>query len=272
MFENDFDPLVLSFLTEITFLQDFLAEGTVEEVKEKKKRDNFFKYERSGDKRKRKMEKQRLIAENIVKQEEEKEEKRDKFVIHRKIVDGLQRLFFLILRDKMKNKFKSTFIGLSKYKKFIRNEFLEGLYVLLNDAIAISDYESKLYGIITTLEIYFTYKYDFKRLVEALYDIICPFNYNLKHEDFGLIEKCIEELFINYKQPIQRVFAIVHRLIILRCLRYSVKIKKIIQSLANVYEIDFSDCFVTKEENYLINIDNFKNFPFYDYFLFKKML
>ncbi|KAF9763623.1 Nucleolar complex-associated protein 3 [Nosema granulosis] len=273
MFEKDFNSKILSYLTDIIFLKDFLNEEVENfEIEKEKKKDKFFKYERSNDKKKRKIEKQRRIAENIVKEETEKEEKRNMFVFHRKIVDALQRLYFLILRDQKKDKFKFTFIGISKYKKFIRKEFLEGLYVLLNDAIALADLESKLYGVITTLEIYAQFKYDFKRLVDAFYSIISPFNYKLTREHLNLVENTLEELFIKYKQPIQRVYAVAHRLIILGTLRYSVEIKRMVKTLGIVHEIDFSDWFVNSNLDTKKDIDNFKNFPFYDYFLYKKML
>lgn len=271
MFECEFTPDILSYLLEITFLKDFLKEGTIEDEPPREKKDKFFKVERSHDKKKRKMEKERRIAENIVREETAKEEKRNVYVFHRKIVDALQRLYFLILRDKKKEKFKWTFIGIQKYKKFIRKEFLEGLYVLLNDAIAIADLESKLHGVITTLEIYAQYKYDFKRLIDAVYTILCPFNYSLKKEHLPLLDNTLESLFVNYKQPIQRVNAVTHRLIILGCLRYSVEIKKMIKNLSTVYELDLTDWFLYKEDE-TNEIDNFRNYPFCDYFLFKKML
>ncbi|WUR02824.1 nucleolar complex-associated protein 3 (NOC3) [Vairimorpha necatrix] len=272
MYETQFHPEVLSFLLEINLLKDFLEEET------EKPKDKFFKIKRSFKKQERKLEKKRRQIEEERRKEKNQEEKQDGFVIHRKIVDSLQRLYFLILRDKIKQKYKYTFIGLKKYKKFIRKEFYEGLYVLLNDSLNISNYEEKLYCILTVLDIYESYRYDFKKLVQALYEILFVFNTNLDITKMKLIEEVVDKLFIKIKQPVKRVHLILERFLIFGCLRYNPVIKRIISKLQSFYDIDFTETFRFNEENALEedlkgrDIDQIEIKPLYCYEIFKNIL
>ncbi|KAK6090516.1 hypothetical protein P3W45_000613 [Vairimorpha bombi] len=272
MYETSFHPDVLSFLLDINLLKEFLEEEVV------KKKDDFFKIKRSFKKENRRLEKSRRKLETERRTEEQKEEKQDGFVIHRRIVDGLQRLYFLILRNKIKQKFKYTFIGVRKYKKYIRKEFYEGLYILLNDSINISNYEEKLYCILTIIDIYESYKYDFKRLVQALYNILYAFNPILSTSKLLLIEQVIDHLFINMKQPLKRVHLILERLIILGCIRYNGLIKRIISRLGSPYDVDFNERFKYNETEYFEgeiedkDIDQMEIKPLYCYTIFKKNL
>lgn len=272
MYETPFSPDALALLLNINLLKEFLVnEG-------KPKKDRFFKTTRSFKKEERKMEKKRRKIEEERRKEETYEEKQDGFVIHRKIIDGLQRLYFLILRDKIKQKFKHTFIGIRKYKKYIRQEFYEGLYILLNDSLNLSNYEEKLYCILTILDIYESYRYDFKNLVHALFNIIYPFNANIGKLKMLLIEQVIEHLFINIKQPIKRVHIILEKLLLFACIRYNPVLSRIIKKLGSFYDVDFLDKFKfndnldLNEEFDKKEIDLVEIRPLYCFEIFKKIL
>ncbi|EQB61641.1 nuclear pre-ribosomes export protein [Vairimorpha apis BRL 01] len=88
-----------------------------------------------------KIEKLRRKKESDVRKDENLDKNQEEYIFHRKIIDG----------------------------EFIRKEFYEGLYILLNENLELCTYEDKLECILTILCIYSDYKYDFKKISTQRY-------------------------------------------------------------------------------------------------------
>lgn len=231
----------------------------------------IFQKENIFDKKLRKEIKKRVIKENLVKKEENEiqDELENKNYI--KTVNALQRLYFTLLKEKREIDYSDVFIGIRMYIKLIRLEFLEGLYVLLQDKIKECSYKEKLEGIRTIIEIYENYGYDFKNVINIFYELLLPYNFN--PTSLNSVNLIIEKLFVKYRQPLNRVFAIMQRLILLRCVRYIDGILQIIKLLEVTYDIDYKDNDMKIKDVIEFNdIDRSDCKPFYEYFLLKKIL
>lgn len=258
----------------------------------------FFKKTFSNEKKVLKEEKKRLKLQKEVRREERIEigEINDKNYI--KTVNALQRLYFTIFKTQNINCFKSSYQGIRKYITLIRKEFREGLYTLLNDSIKYesdiiknnkeyndfyndlnntkinASISSCLEGMFSVLEIYKTSGLDFKRIIDIFYYFVYPLNFNLEISDFEMIYKVGRILFIENIQPKNRIIALMQRLMILRVFRHSLVIPQLIKDLEVKYDIEIKDNEI-KNKKVLENsedIDKVGCKPFYEYYLYKKML
>lgn len=270
MYETNYKSDVLSLLINIKILD---KEKIDEEKNNLKSKDKFFKTTRSLKKDNLKIEKLRRKKESDVRKDENLDKNQEEYIFHRKIIDGVQRLYFQILRKKIKQKFKYTFIGIRIYKEFIRKEFYEGLYILLNENLELCTYEDKLECILTILCIYSGYKYDFKKIVQALYNTLNPFFIN--NDILKKIEIIIDQLFFKTKQPQKRVHVILEKLILIGCINYSYIITNLIKNIESYYDIDFYEKFKFKDlenDNEQKDIDQEEIRPLFCYEIFSKML
>lgn len=249
---------------------------------ERRKRD---KSEKSGKgffakrfligKKERKAEKSRLQLQKEVRQQEKMELDPINEKNYIKTVNAMQRLYFTILKDQNKESFGSTFIGIRKYSKLIRKEFYEGMYTLLLNAIRAADAASALEGILTVLEIYKDYGYDFKRIIDVLFQLVMPFEYSFECELVCNLCVCIRRLFLDISQSKLRVIALVQRLMHCRITRFIPELDRLIKDLEIGYNLEFTDLDAKNAELGDLNgidIDRITYKPCYEYFLFKKVV
>lgn len=223
----------------------------------------------------RKVEKQRLIQQNVVKKEEDASLGflEDKNYV--RTVNALQRLYFTILKQNVCVSYRSTFIGLRKYIKLIRVEFREGLYVLLNDTIKDAAVLSKLEGILTILAIYGGSGLDFKRVIDIFYEILRPFNFELEIGAFEGVKVVLKQLFVDIKQPLARAYVFAQRIMHLRCMRHVPGAGELIKMLEVAYDIDFNDNDLKYKNMYdpsVSDVDKIECKPFYEYYLYKRII
>ena len=234
----------------------------------------FFKKQFLKDKKDLKEEKKRLQLMKQVRMQEESELGSINEKNYIRTVNALQRLYFTVLKTHNEPSFKNTFIGIRKYIKIIRKEFHEGLYTLMIDAIKISNISASLEGMLSIYEIYKDSGYDFKRILDSLFSIICPFNFQFDATHHELFAKVLRLYFINIQQPKNRVFAFVQRLMLNRTLRFIPIFDILIKNLEVKYNLEFND---HDYKNRLVNnldcddIDKIVLKPLYEYYLFKKL-
>lgn len=188
-------------------------------------------------------------------------------------VNAMQRLYFTVLKSRDTSYFEDTFVGVRKYIRIIRKEFHEGLYTLLLDAIRLTDVKASLEGILTVFEVYRNCGYDFKRLVDVLFQAILPFNYGLTHELVPSLCVCVRHMFIDITQPKLHVVAFTQRLMHCRLIRYAPEYDSLIKALEVKYNLEFTDFEmkpVELKDLDATDIDRVAFKPFYEYFLFKR--
>lgn len=252
-----------------------------EKIEERKKDKNeksgkgFFAKKFLIDKNEKKDEKKRLKLQNDVRKQEKEEldQLNDKNYI--RTVNAMQRLYFTILKSQNKELFEYTFIGIRKYIRIIRKEFHEGLYTFLLDSIKIADTNSALEGVLTIFEIYNSCGYDFKRVVNVLFQIISPFNISLTYELIDKLCVCTRNMFLNIVQPKIRAIAYVQRLMHCRIVRFINKFDQLIKDLEVKYNLEFDDFDIKRVDLKDIGTDDIDKItvkPFYEYYLFKKVI
>ncbi|KAM0680704.1 Nucleolar complex protein 3 [Glugoides intestinalis] len=234
----------------------------------------FFARKYIIDKKLKKEEKKRLKLQKEAREVEKQELDPIIEKNYVRTVNALQRLYFTILSENYKACFKDTFIGVRKYIKVIRKEFHEGLYTLLTNKIKISDTTAALEGVRTVFEIYNKSGYDFKVVLDTLFRLVSPFNYEIERNQIQLACNAIRYMFVDIIQPKQRVAAIMHRILKARLVRFVPEFDKIVKDLEVRYDICFTD-FDMKDlsanELDCTDIDKAPFKPFYEYFIFKKM-
>lgn len=231
----------------------------------------FFKKGEIYDKKIKKEEKSRIKQQDVVKKEENEITEKEEEERYVKTVNALQRVYFTILKEKKEMGCVEVFLGVRIYIKLIRQEFREGLYVLLTDRISECVGVERLEGMLTILDVYEKHGYDFKTVMNALCIALEPTEYV-----FGstkIISEIVRKLFVVIRQPIHRVFYIMQKMIQLRCVRMVEGLYSIVKMLEVTYDIDFKDNdFVKRIVNASADIDQIVCKPFYEYFLLKKII
>ncbi|ELA41857.1 uncharacterized protein VICG_01041 [Vittaforma corneae ATCC 50505] len=234
----------------------------------------FFSKKFLVDKKERKDEKQRLQLQKETKMQEKYELNSINEKTYIKTVNAMQRLYFTILKDQDKVHFEDTFIGVRKYIRIIRKEFHEGLYTLLLDAIKIADVGAALEGILTIFEIYKDCGYDFKRVINVLFQMAYPFNYSLTAELVQKFCSCVRHMFLDIVQSKMRAIVFTQRLMHCRIIKYVPELDRLIKDLEVKYNLEFTDFdmrYQTLEDLNASDVDRITIKPFYEYFLFKKI-
>lgn len=255
--------------------ETFYDKEKIRERKEAKKEvagKGFFKKKFLVDKKDRKEEKKRLQQMKQVRLQEETELGSINEKNYVRTVNALQRLYFTILKTHNQPCFLNTFIGIRKYIRIIRKEFHEGLYTLLIDGIRISDISASLEGMLTVHEIYKSSGYDFKRILDSLFLLMIPFNFQFEYSHFEMLAKVLKLYLIETVQPKNRVFAFVQRLILNRCIRFVPILEILIKNLEVKYNLDLNDHdYKNKNVNNLDadDVDKVVPKPLYEYYLFK---
>lgn len=225
--------------------------------------------------REKKENKQRAIQQNAARQKESESAAPLDDKKYVRTSNALQRLYFTILKENISDCLRGTFIGVRAFIKLIRLEFREGLYVLLNDAVKGSALPAQLEGVRTILAAYGASGLDFKRIADVVFTALCPLNTAATVADYDALKAIIKQLFIDVRQPPARVTALAQRLLQARCMRYTQQHVEMVKMLEVAYDIDFSDADMKTRRMYdpsITDIDKIEPKPFYEYFLFKKMI
>jgi nucleolar complex protein 3 len=281
MLDYNYSAAILEYLLEIPSL-DLYLRSDLEKQEERhsenarvsgRERDSIFRRKAIHDKKVRKEDKMRRMEEIVARFEEREEVTRDEFANHKKVADALQRLYFTILKEKDSRRYKFTFMGISKYRKAVRPAFLEGLYILLNDAIEDASCDAKIQGILAVLKIYGGAGYDFKRLVDALYAALHPLNFEVL--DLDGAAQAARLLFVRTRQPKARAYALISRLIHCACVRPLPMFCSLIAELASSYDVEFGDCEDIRHAEYNHDVRDIDLVPvtaFYEYYLYRRLL
>lgn len=283
-----FSHLIVKALLESKYLEkcveiritkeEYYEKESIERRKKEKKEKTgkgFFKRNFLIDKKERKEEKKRLQLQSKVREEEKQELNPINEKNYIRTVNALQRLYFTIFKNHHRDCFESSFLGIRKYIRIIRKEFHEGLYTLMVDCIKISneDVSAVTEGVLTIYEIYKENGYDFKRILDVLYQIVSPLNVIAVGEIEGLC-KAIRNMFLNVKQPKLRAIVFLQRLLQYRITRFVPLFDQLIKDIEVKYDIEFDDFemkTVKTAETQSNDIDKVILRPFYEYYLFKKM-
>lgn len=263
---------------ELKYDKEYNERRKKEKKMEKRDRKGYLARKEMYGKIERKNEKIRLKKEKEVRDEEltgmgNIEEKN-----YTRTVNALQRLIFTILKERRKECYSAVFRAIKEYEKLIRQEFREGLYVLLHDAISECDDISKLDGLDTLLFIYKDSGFDFKRVINHLYGLIHPYRSTLQAAQFNRIGELVNELFIEKRQPIGRVIVFVQRLMLLRIARCVELVTNIVKNLEVAYDIEFTE---HVQRNSTVcdfdnsgqeDVDRVPARPFYEYYIYKSII
>lgn len=281
MLDGEYDQSVVECLIDIPFLDGMSDNGgeTGDECLTAgprvcgKKKDSIFKRKPVLSKKLRKMERTRIQAQEEAKIEEEDECNKEVSINRKKVCDAMQRLYFTILKGNNYACYKYTFIGLMKYKTMIRQGFMEGLYFLLNNNLAELPSDAKIQGILCILSLYGEDGYDFKRLVDVVYSVLHPMNFELT--EYEELVGAIRSLFMRIRQPVHRTHVLLSRLIVHGCSRFAPLLKSLIKELTVAYDIDPLDCDGIKYRDFdqdSTDTDMIPNNPFFEYCVYRKML
>lgn len=235
----------------------------------------FFAKKYTNDKGERKEEKKRLQLQKEVREQERREIDPINEKNYVKTVNALQRLYFTVLKNCISPCYKSVYIGIRKYIRIIRKEFHEGLYTLLNNTIEKADTRSALEGILSIVDIFGDSRMDFKRAIDVFFLTVRPFNYHVALRDFEIVCRVGRCLFLDIIQPKHRVSVLLQRLMHSRCVRCIPGYPAFIKDLEVKYSIDISDNEIKNRNMYedtAQDIDSIPDKPFYEYYLFKKMI
>lgn len=234
----------------------------------------FFAKKFLVDKRERKDEKRRLQLQKDVRMQERSELDPINEKNYIRTVNAMQRLYFTILKSHDKMHFEHTFIGVRKYIRIIRKEFHEGLYTLLLSTIKIADPSAALEGILTIFEVYKDCGYDFRRVINVLFQMARPFNYLFTTELTQNFCRCARHILLDIAQPKLRIIAFAQRIMHCRITRHVPEFDRLIKDLEVKYNLEFTDFDVKYKELGDLDtsdIDCVAAKPFYEYFLFKKV-
>ena len=220
------------------------------------------------------LEKQRRIQELSAKKAEDESAAPLDDKNYVRTANALQRLYFTILKEKMAPCYSSVFIGVRKYIKLIRQEFREGLYVLLADAIVEAGLDAAIEGVDTVIFAYGSTGLDFKRIIDRIYGLLDPFNADFNEQNMARLGELLKSMFVTIKQPVHRAVAFSQRLMRFAVVRRMPCIAGIVRMLEVTYDLDFTDAESKNKrlhEMQTEEVDKVANKPFYEYFLFKRM-
>lgn len=192
----------------------------------------------------------------------------------KKTYDNIFRIYFTVLKEKKKEFLYFTYKGLQKFKEKIEKKYMEGLYILLTDLLLKGNVSSRLECVNCILTIFGEKEYDFKKILNSLYEIITPLKYYIKSEESILLCDLLRKMFILRRQNEMRIRKILHRLMQYSLLKYNKDIILLIYELKMSYSINFNK----KEEifdkyDYLSeDIDDLNDRNFLEYSLFKHMV
>lgn len=281
MLDFEHNPLVLEYLVDIPFVNNSLKSDE-EKAREyweanrsvsRREKNSIFHRKQIFSKKLKKMEKERLKIQSQVRDGEDIEERVEEIRTCKKIYDAIQRLYFTILKRDRYEYYKYVFIGLVKYRKVLRPEFMEGLYFLLNSNLWKVPSDAKIQGILCILTLYGDECYDFNGLVDLVYSMIHPMN--PKPADNDGLSKAIRLLFIKTRQPIHRAHVLLKRLILCCCSRSAPEFRLLVKDISAYYDIEFSDCTSSKCREFdqdAVHVDSVPDNPFFEYFLYKQIL
>lgn len=240
-----------------------------------KRQKGFFEKAPIFSKSARKEEKKRLIMQNAAKKGEDESLGLLDDRNYVRTVNALQRLYFTVLKESIESCLHGTFVGLRAFFRLIRAEFREGLYVLLNDAVKVCGVKARLEGIRTILAVYGEGGLDFKRIIDLVFSTLHPLDAGLEGSDYRQVQPIVKQLFVDIKQPQSRINALVQRLMQARAMRFIPQYTETIKMLEAVYDIDFADHDIKTKDMYdpgNPDIDRIETKPFYEYYLFKKVI
>ncbi|WEL39426.1 nucleolar complex-associated protein 3 [Encephalitozoon hellem] len=281
MLDFEYNPLILEYLTDIPFVDNSLKSDE-EKAREyweanrsvsRKEKGSIFRRKQIFSKKLKKMERERLKIQSQVRDEEDIEERIEEMKNCKKIYDAIQRLYFTILKGSKYECYKHVFIGLVKYRKILRPEFMEGLYFLLNNNLSRVPPDAKIQGISCILTLYADECYDFSGLVDLVYSMVHPMNPEIVDNDE--LSKTIRFLFIKTRQPIHRAHVLLKRLILCCCTRSIPEFRSLVKDISAYYDIEFSDCTSPKCQEFdqdSAHVDLIPDNPFFEYFLYKHIL
>ncbi|KAI4293076.1 nucleolar complex protein 3, partial [Pancytospora philotis] len=239
-----------------------------------RKQKGFFGKAPTYGKQAQKGEKARLVLQSAAKREEDEQLGRIDDKNYVRTVNALQRLYFTVLRDGHRACFRGTFAGVRAFIKLIRLEFREGLYVLLHEALRQADAAAGLECVATVLAVYGDSGLDLKRVLDHVYALLHPFGSALDADAAAALVPAVRQLFVDTRQPLQRVHAMVQRLCLARAVRRMPALSEMIRMLEVAYDIDFSDCErAAKRTNCSAeeDIDKAEIRPLYEYHLLKRV-
>lgn len=255
MCELRFHPSVLLILLEINVFEKSTDEGIVQDsVVKKKKRSLQRKSTDEGS-----------VQDSVV--------EKKKRSLERKIADGIIRICISILRNKRLEFYEFVFCCLIKHKCLIRHDLFEGISILLNEALDADGSRTKLASMRCILEVFSKRDYDFGTMVNTLFCIIDPGAYS--KENLEELVFLIRNLFISRRQPSARARSFLQRLLQLCLIRHVPELKNVIDEMRQAYNFDYRDAVIVGSGVYFPNgkrIDQMAEKPFYEYFLYKRIV
>lgn len=252
LMDLDFGDKVYECLTNINILNEIKQDEIekLEQTKEEKKKKRKLRSNKAG----KDIEKSSLMSKTDkkihremkglekkyrTKDKEELEQTKNKMIL--KIVDCAMRIMFSIVKEKRERLYVYAFKGLTKYKRFIRAEFDEGLLIMLNEIIMNDNKEHKIYGCLCILELYGEKDFEFRQVLNSLYDLLTPFKYEITKDDESILYKLVTTMFLTKKQLQRDVNVMLHRMMQYCLLHKSFELQSIIKRIFVAYKIDKYD-------------------------------
>ncbi|KAM0678764.1 Nucleolar complex protein 3 [Binucleata daphniae] len=252
LMDFSFGDKVYECITNINILNEIKEEELekIEETKTERKRKRKLKNNKYGkdiektsllSKTDKKINKEMKSLQNKyrTKDKEELDNIRNKMIL--KIVDCAMRIMFMILKQKKESLYTYTFEGLMKYKRFIRKEFDEGLMIMLSEVIMNNSKEHKIYGSLCILDLYGDKDFEFRQVLNAVYDLLTPLKYNFTQNEKQEIYKIVDTMFLCKKQLKKDAQIFLQRLMQFCLLNVCYELQKLISRIVLLYKIDKYD-------------------------------
>ena len=282
MLDYDYNPAVLEYLLNIALVEkslksdkqrasDYWRENRP--ASKRSEKENIFVRKQVFDKKLRKAEKQRLIAQSEARDEEDIEGRIEEINNCKKIHDAILRVYFTVLKSNRYDCYKSIFLGLTKYKKIIHPEFMEGLYFLLCNNLDKLCSDSTVQAVKCVMILYGSEGYDFEKLVNAMYRVIYPMN--MEAICIPEVVKAARLLFVHKKQPSHRARVFARRLMLYGCARFAPELGKLAKEISIVYDFEFSEAsgsLVRDVDPECAKVDYVPEAPFFEHFLLKQII
>ncbi|KAH9411706.1 putative nucleolar complex-associated protein [Ordospora pajunii] len=282
MLDYDYNPVVLEYLLSIPLVDKSLKSDSQRasdywranrSASKKNEKEKIFVRKKLLDKKLRKVEKQRLIAQSEARDEEDIEGRIEEIKNCKKIHDAILRLYFTVLKSDRYDCYKSTFLGLVKYRKILCAEFMEGLYFLLCSNLDKLCSDLKIQAVKCVMILYGSEGYDFEKLVNAMYGVIYPMN--MEAVCISEVVKATRLLFVHKRQPSHRARVFARRLMLYGCTRFAPEMGKLAKEISVVYDFEFSEisnALLKDTDIECTKVDYVPEAPFFEHFLLKQII
>lgn len=206
--------------------------------------------------------------------EKEKKKADERIIVKRKLVDNLMRIYFMILNGKRESLYRFSFIGLGRYKRFIKTTHKDGLIIMLNEVLKESGNVNRVYACTCIIQIFGEEKFEFRNLIETVFELLAPLRYSFSADEKKIIVDVVHFLFLKNKQALRIVHIFLQRFLQFATLCFFPELEEVVEKMIKIYKCDIYDYDIVKNGVYDPECDSVEfvgNHPLYLGPLFEKL-